>query len=286
VRVYVAYLATDGGRDALTLGVQLARTLDADLALGLVVPPDTAGVFASGDFEQVLTEQADRWLAEAREWVPDDVLVTTHIGVYDSPAEGIIAEAERVEATIVVAGGSGGGLLGRHSLGSVVNDLIHSAPLPVALAPRGQRHSKADRIRSVTCAVGTRPGAEQLLDAAIAACERTGIPLRLVSLVALDVMPDHRKSDPQALERAREHAADVLEQARIRLAGKVAVTATVAVGPTTEEAVNQLEWSEGEVIVVGSSRLAAPKRLFLGNTAAKMLRVLDVPTIVVPKEGI
>ncbi len=36
--------------------------------------------------------------------------------------------------------------------------------------------------------------------------------------------------------------------------------------------------------MVGSSRLSAPKRLFLGSTAAKMLRVLDVPMVVVPRD--
>ena len=36
--------------------------------------------------------------------------------------------------------------------------------------------------------------------------------------------------------------------------------------------------------MVGSSRLSAPKRLFLGSTAAKMLRVLDVPMMVVPRD--
>jgi nucleotide-binding universal stress UspA family protein len=36
--------------------------------------------------------------------------------------------------------------------------------------------------------------------------------------------------------------------------------------------------------MVGSSRLAQPRRLFLGSTAAKMLRVLQVPMVVIPKE--
>ena len=55
-------------------------------------------------------------------------------------------------------------------------------------------------------------------------------------------------------------------------------------GPTVEEAVNRLEWHDGDLIMVGSSRLSAPKRLFLGSTAAKMLRVLDVPMMVVPRD--
>jgi nucleotide-binding universal stress UspA family protein len=36
-------------------------------------------------------------------------------------------------------------------------------------------------------------------------------------------------------------------------------------------------------VLVGSSRLATPKHLFLGSTAAKMLRELPVPMIVVPR---
>jgi hypothetical protein len=40
---------------------------------------------------------------------------------------------------------------------------------------------------------------------------------------------------------------------------------------------------DGDLIMVGSSRLSAPKRLFLGSTSAKMLRVLDVPMVVVPR---
>jgi nucleotide-binding universal stress UspA family protein len=36
-------------------------------------------------------------------------------------------------------------------------------------------------------------------------------------------------------------------------------------------------------VLVGSSRLAQPRRLFLGSTAAKMLHEITVPVIVVPR---
>lgn len=62
------------------------------------------------------------------------------------------------------------------------------------------------------------------------------------------------------------------------------MTATVVNGPTVEAAVNKLEWQDGDVIMVGSSRLSAPRRIFLGSTAAKMLRVLEVPMVVVPRD--
>ena len=90
MKIYVAYLATDGGRDALTLGVMLARSLGAELAVGMVVPPDTGAALTAGDFEEVITDAADDWLADARHLIPDDVAVSTHIGIYDSTTEGII----------------------------------------------------------------------------------------------------------------------------------------------------------------------------------------------------
>ena len=55
-------------------------------------------------------------------------------------------------------------------------------------------------------------------------------------------------------------------------------------GSTVEDAVSKRDWGDGDLMMVGSSRLSAPKRLFLGSTAAKMLRVLDVPMMVVPRD--
>ncbi|GAA1105738.1 universal stress protein [Tsukamurella strandjordii] len=285
--IFVAYLATDGGRDAVALGVQVARSMRTDLAVGMIVPPDAAAPITPGDFvDQVLTAQADEWLRAAVAAVPADVAVSTHVRVSDSPAEGIIAEAERLGADAVVIGGTGGGLLGSHSLGSVANDLIHSSSVGLLVAPRGYADLALPTIRRITCAVGTRAGADELLDVAIASAARAEVPLRLISLVAFDLMPGHRRADPVAQDQARDHAERVLDEARARLSGSVPVSVSVAVGPTVEDAVEQVGWESGDIIMVGSSRLAAPRRLFLGSTAAKMLRRLDVPMVVVPKEGI
>ena len=61
------------------------------------------------------------------------------------------------------------------------------------------------------------------------------------------------------------------------------VDVAVAEGESIEDAVAALPWDPAEIAVVGSSRLAQPRRLFLGNTAAKMLHELPVPLIVVPR---
>jgi nucleotide-binding universal stress UspA family protein len=285
MKLVVGYLATPGGADAVALGARLARTLSAELELCIVLPPDRSGVarLSVGDFDELLREQAKEWLKEAA--VPDDVVAHSHVSFAESFADGLLKEIARLEADAIVVGGSGGGLAGPFSLGSVVNELLHSSPVPVAVAPRGTRHSEVERVREVTCALGERQGADLLLRTAVQFSKAADTPLRLVSLVALDPTFGHLRGDEDAVrERALDHAAHTLETAKEALPEAIPVTSTVVDGRTVEDAVSKLDWRDGDLIMVGSSRLSAPKRLFLGSTAAKMLRVLDVPMMVVPRD--
>ncbi|MDZ4266774.1 MAG: universal stress protein, partial [Mycobacterium sp.] len=61
------------------------------------------------------------------------------------------------------------------------------------------------------------------------------------------------------------------------------ITSLVADGMTLESALKKLNWDDGDLLVVGSSRFAAPSRIFLGSTAARILAGVDVPVIVVPR---
>lgn len=287
MKLVVGYLATPGGEDALALGVRLARTLGAELEICMVMPPDRTlpSRGPTGGYEDLLAEQGSEWLSDAKASVPDDVVAHGHVSFHDSYADGLIREAMRLGAEAIVVGGSGGGLAGSYTLGSVVNELLHSAPVPVAVAPRGTRKSTIEKVREVTCAIGERRGADLLLDTAVRASKAAGTPLRLVSLVALDPTLGALRGDDDAVhKRALEHAQQTLDTARSELPDGFPVTSTIVDGATVEAAVSKLEWEDGDVIMVGSSRLSAPRRLFLGSTAAKMLRVLDVPMVVVPRD--
>lgn len=287
MRLIVGYLATPSGDDGLTLGVRLARTLGASLDLCLVLPYDRVrpGMGPAGGYDEILAGQAQSWLDAAAASVPEDIEVATHVSVHESFAEGLIEEAARLEAEAIVVGAAGDGLIGRYSIGSVTGELLHSAPVPLALAPRGTRHSKVERVREVTCALGELKGADLLLSTAVRASAAAGTPLRLVSLVALDPMFGSLRGDEDAVrKRALDHARQTLETAKSALPEGFPVEATIVDGPSVESAVNKLDWHDGDLIMVGSSRLATPRRLFLGSTAAKMLRVLEVPMVVVPRE--
>lgn len=284
----VGYLATPGGADALALAVRFARTLDAEVNICIVLPPDTAPpgtVPKGGGYEEVLAEQAQGWLDDALAMVPDDVVAHPHLSFDESFTDGLIRQALRFQAVALVVGGAGGGLVGSYSLGSVVNELLHSSPVPVAVAPRGTRDSKIERVHEITCAIGQRQGSDLLLATAVRASRTADIPLRLVSLVALDPTFGSLRGDAEAVRaHALAHAERTLEAARNELPADFPVTSTIVTGPSVEAAVEQLGWDDGDIIMVGSSRLSAPRRIFLGSTAAKMLRVLDVPMVVVPRD--
>jgi nucleotide-binding universal stress UspA family protein len=63
----------------------------------------------------------------------------------------------------------------------------------------------------------------------------------------------------------------------------VAVEAGIASGRNWEDALDSLPWEEGEVLVVGSSRLGPVQRVFLGANSTKIIRSSPVPVVVIPR---
>lgn len=280
-RIVVGYTATDAGADALSLGVRLAKATDAALDLVVVLPSEERSVITppNASYDRYLEEQAEAWLAQASERVVDGVAHETHVRRAESFAEGLLDSAHEYGASLIVVGAANGGLRGRHRLGTVASELLHSADVPVALAPEGTRRiDPTSGVSRITAAIGLRPGADVLLDESIALAKATGAELRLVSLVALDL--------PAGLagnESAAQHADEVYVHVRAALPKGIKADSVVALGDSIEDAVSHLSWEPSELAVVGSSRLAQPRRLFLGSTAAKMLHELPVPMIVVPR---
>ncbi|KAA0925226.1 MULTISPECIES: universal stress protein [unclassified Rhodococcus (in: high G+C Gram-positive bacteria)] len=281
MRLIVGYQATPSGADGIALGATLARSLQASLDICLVLPqerpvPSKAPVEAG--YDDILIDRATGWLDEALTLVPEDVQARAHLLFDESFAQGLLDAVREFDAYMIVVGAAGDGLLGRHSIGTVTSDLLHVAHVPLALAPRGYRHSPPQRIREITCAIGNRPGAAELIEAATDLSVTAELPLRLLSLVSADEQSARGQS---GLAKAEE----VLRTVQAELPAGSDVQLRVAEGSGIEKAVSSLDWHDGDVLMVGSSRLAQPHRLFLGSVAAKMLRVVPVPMIVVPREA-
>jgi nucleotide-binding universal stress UspA family protein len=282
--IVVGYTATEAGADAVVLGARLAAASGSELEIVVVLPADDRSVITppNASYDRYLRAQAESWLEAASALVPNTVTFRTNVRFADSFAEGLVSAAEEFGASHIVVGAANGGLRGRHRLGSVATELLHSSNVPVVLAPEGSRRiDPATGITRITAAIGTRPGADALLEEATSLAAATGAELRLLSLVTVDLPPT---VDTGVIKVAgAAHADEVLTQARATLSGVGDAEVVVGRGDSIEDAVQHLSWEPGELAIVGSSRLAQPRRLFLGSTAAKMLHELPVPMIVVPR---
>ncbi|QCO99509.1 universal stress protein [Arthrobacter sp. 24S4-2] len=279
MRYVVGYTPNERGADAVALASALARAQGAQLDLvyvvnkGVHVAQEVAGGHALAGEKAVADAQR-----EGLGLVPEDVPVEFHVRHAESFASGLIDAAVDYQAGLIVVGAASSGLFKRHTVGSVANALLHASPVPVALAPRGYRRTEA--LTRLTLAVGQRAGADAAIDVAIDAAQRRGVPLRMVSLVELDAEGD----SGEVVNAAHIHANTVLTEASHRLPEGHKVSVEVAHGRIIEECIDDLEWDDGEILIVGSSRLAEKYKLFIGSTANKVLRALPVPMVVIPRD--
>ncbi len=61
------------------------------------------------------------------------------------------------------------------------------------------------------------------------------------------------------------------------------VETVIGRGETWAEAVDEIGWEHGDVLVVGSSGIGPVAQVFLGSRATKILRHSPVPVVVVPR---
>ncbi len=280
MRYVVGYTPNDRGADAVALAAAMARAQGAHLDLVYVVHGRASTAKMDPEANRASPAAQEVLMAERHgmELVPKGIEARFHVRKADSFAAGLIEAAVEYRAGLIVVGAASNGLFKRHTVGSVANALLHAAPVPVALAPRGYHQSEP--ISRLTLAVGQRSGAEAAIDVAVESSERRGVPLRLVSLVELDA----EGNGGENVNAAHIHANTVLTAAARRLPEGHPVTVEVAHGRSIEEAIDDLEWDDAEILIVGSSRLAEKNKLFIGSTANKVLRALPVPMVVVPRE--
>ena len=283
-RFVVGYTADEHGADALAFATRLATASEAQLDVVMVLPSEARSSNVPPDvgYERHLKARSRAWLTEASKGLDPHVAQSLHVRYAESFAEGLIAAAHEFGASLIIVGAARGGILGRSRIGSTANELLHSSDVPVALAPSGSRELAASAgISRITAAVGSRPGASALLDAAVRLSKTMHAPVRLLSLVSIDLPAG--MDEGLAELTSTVHADEVLAAARRELPPGTDVSVAVASGDSIEAAVRSLDWHQGEVVLVASSRLATPHHLFLGSTASKMIRELPVPMIVVPR---
>ncbi|MGA5464079.1 universal stress protein [Mycobacterium sp. NPDC050041] len=281
----VGYLATPTGDDGVALASALARTFDATVDVVLVVREEMPdGSPGRSEYQRLLVERGEEWVSRAVDALAaKGVSAGSAVTVGESFAQSLLQFAEQKSSDLIVVGGARDGFFGGHTIGPVTGALLHSSPIPVALAPRGYAEDPDDDIAAITAAVPTRPGDDNPLPFALTLASAAGLPIRMLSLVSAENL-----AEAESVKEVRQFqiaaAEENLAVAARALPDAPEIESLVAEGMTLESALKKLRWDDGALLVVGSSRFAAPRRIFLGSTAARILAGVDVPVIVVPRE--
>lgn len=289
----VGYAADERGKAALHLAAMLARSAHDDLVVCTVVPaPWTPGMArVDAEYREFLDQGADQALGRARSFLPADVTATYVRHSARSAPAGLLEIAEQYDARLIVLGSSSAGAFGHIALGSVTDRLLHSSPVSIALAPRGFRCSPEATVTRVTAAFGGTQSADDLVLAAASVSADVGASLRIATF-AVWSRPSYTTrlgTDPEDLvmqewrSELDKTVTAILAQVKELPARPRQVETVIGAGASWAEAIDDVGWQAGDVLVVGSSELGPLARVFLGSRATKILRHSPVPVLVVPR---
>ena len=290
--VVVGYLAGKSGTAPLHLASNLARTLHTSLTVATIVPrpwtyPSTARVDAeyAAWADQLAADsarEAQRDLAS----IGSPVEVSFHSHAHRSVSGGLIEVVSELAAELLVLGSSASGQLGQVVVGSTADRLLHSAPVPVAIAPRGYRGARGGRLTRITCGYPGTPGSAEVVRRIAALAERAGVPMRVITFAVRGrtmYPPEVGLHAVDSILAAWEvQAGEMLARLRTERVVSDDVELQVVSGNGWGEAIDDAEWQEGEILALGTSPRGDIARVFLGSRGTKILRVSPVPVLVLP----
>jgi len=282
--VIVGIERSERSRDALALARTLARALGARLMLASVylVEPGRRG--ASGAYARALEAEAQATL----EWAAGPLGDVPHVECRTIPslsvAQGLQELADAEDALTIVVGPSHRGRLGRLCPGSVGQRLLHGAPCPVAIAPRGHWSSPHTSIRCIGVGYVPVPDGWSALRAACALAGRLGATLQVLSVAEppaaaasipygwgyADVETTSRDALVRDLRRALDEAAEA-----------VAATGEVVEGYADDELARLSD--AVDLLICGSRGYGPVDSVLLGSVSTSLLRKASCPLLVIPR---
>jgi nucleotide-binding universal stress UspA family protein len=244
------------------------------------------------EYADQLRRLADRALDQAAE-----ILTGTQVEYVVRTGQSIPAtlllEARERQARILTCGSSSHGSWGHVALGSVTDRLLHSSDVPLALAPRGFRSSPDAVVRRATVALDGETRSQDLLRTAARVAADTGARLRVVTFAVRGrTMYPPRvglRAEDAIAAAWRDQAAETQRAAVAAIRGDPDLAQPEEVlivdGDDWGQVLERTGWEPGDVLVIGSSQYAPVARVFLGSTAARIIRNSPVPVIMLPLAG-
>lgn len=285
--ILIGLTPDEHGTAAVDLGATLARSLDQDVVVAVVAPtpwppnpyrPDTEYLALQESTARQALNQAQARLGA--------VTGTFRVHQARSVSSGLIELVERTGATWLVLG-SAEGALGQVTLGGIAERVMHSAVLPVALAPRGYQADPSGRITRITVGFGRADRDSDLLTTAAGVAETVGADLRVACFAVRPLLQAGTVEDSAeelVVGAWTAHLQGDIDQALRAAEGTVAVKVETVVGQGAawREVLADVAWAPGDMLVIGAS--SSPwSRFFLGSHAVKIVRSAPVPVVLAPR---
>jgi nucleotide-binding universal stress UspA family protein len=279
-KVIVGVDAREGDQDAISLAQALAP--GAELVLVNAYPFDAVpSRFSLLGYGNALREDAEDAIRSVREAAQTPDARIELVGD-SSPARALHRVAAAQHADLIVVGAAHRGPLGRVLLGDVSRGVLHGAPCPVAVAPRGRSATAPKRIG---VAFDGSPEARIALEWAAAVAGALGSRLRIT----------HAVLGPTAPVAAGTYGIDLHEiQEEMRNGAQVELDELVAgldpaLGATGEAVIGSSHdvlaalADEADLVVTGSRGWGTLRSVILGSTSDHLIHHAACPIAVVPR---
>ena len=273
--IVVGVERSDRSRDALALARTLARALTTRLILVAVHTGDVQS--------RAMAQEAEA----ALEWVArplSGVVVESRTVACNSVPHGLQRIAEAEGALAIVVGPSHRGPIGRIVPGSVGERLLHGAPCPVAVAPRGYWGEAYAGIKTVGVGYTAVPEAVEALNAAVGLAARTGAAVRVLSVVEPPTVSATLPLGWGIGELEETERADLtgrIAHAIEGVAAPVQISGAVVDGYADDELAHLSR--DVDLLVCGSRGQGLVGSVMLGNVSTGVLRKACCPVLVVPR---
>lgn len=277
MRLLVGFDGSDGGRDALELARTIGEPAGASVLVVAAIPYGPLPV----DFEALeedAAKETEPLFEEARERLGELTVETRGFGG-GSPA-GVMTEiAEAEEVDLVVVGSPHRGTIGRALIGSVAESLLHGAPCPAVVAPRGYADERHEPFRRIAVAYDGTPEAKAALRRAEAVAMRTNAALEILTVVAPPVaMPGvvgYTPVDPPEPDRILNEAVNSVDDKLAAHGRRLDGPAAATLAEACEDGV--------DLLVAGSRRYGPVMRVLLGSVSTQLIHMAPCPVLVEPR---
>ena len=285
-RIVVPLDRTECATAVLPTACALATRTGGTLALLHVIDRHFPGT----DLAHQERRKARRWLRDlARESEHSD-RPPTIIAVRDgSPAEEILTYADEIEADLICMATHGRAGLERMIVGSVAEQVLHRARLPLLLVRPGATVPDIAAHTPIVVPLDGSPRAEAALPHAVRLAKTFGAPLTLVRVwnTALPFIPGpyavtmNQQLLDEWKEATEDGAADYLASVAGRLTNEILVRTVCLHGDAAEQLMAYLRRERPSLVVMGTHGRGGVPRWVMGSVAIALVHAAVTPVLLI-----